>query len=223
VAAIEAALVQRAATGRGQHLDLALLDTMVGVLANQGLDYLASGIANTRMGNAHPTIVPYQAFPASDGDMVIAVGNDRQFRALAGALHVPGLADDPRFATNPARVVNRAELVPLLAGQTRTLRRHDLLARLEQAGVPAGPINTVAEVFADPQVAARGMRLDLDDGGGAAVPGIRTPILMSDATLRYDRPAPRLGEHTGEVLRELGYDEAAISALAAKGVTAPKP
>ncbi|HET7714378.1 MAG TPA: CaiB/BaiF CoA-transferase family protein [Bauldia sp.] len=215
VIAIEAALVARERTGEGQHLDLALLDTQVGVLANQAMNYLVSGKAPRRLGNAHPNIVPYQSFPVKDGHVIIAVGNDGQFRGLCGVLGRPELADDPRFATNRARVEHRAALVPLLAERTRTLSRADLLGALEAAGVPAGPINSVAEVFADPQVAARRMRLDLPVAGGGTVPSVRTPILMSATPPAYERPSPRLGEHTDAILAELGYEPGEIARLSA--------
>jgi crotonobetainyl-CoA:carnitine CoA-transferase CaiB-like acyl-CoA transferase len=217
VIAIEAAIVARDRTGTGQHIDMALLDTQVGVLANQAMNYLVSGRSPRRLGNAHPNIVPYQAFPVADGHVIIAVGNEAQFRHLCGALGVPSLADDPRFATNRDRVAHRDVLVPLIADRTRTFTRADLLAALEAAGVPAGPINAVADVFADPQVAARGMRLDLA-ADGATVPSVRTPIVMSDTPLAYDRASPRLGADTAAILAELGYDDADIARFLAEGV-----
>jgi crotonobetainyl-CoA:carnitine CoA-transferase CaiB-like acyl-CoA transferase len=216
--AILAALRRRDATGRGAHIDMALLDTQVSVLANQAMNYLVSGEAPRRLGNAHPNIVPYQSFPVADGHVIIAVGNDGQFRHLCAVLGEPALADDPRFATNRARVEHRAALVPLIAGRTRTFTRAELLAALEAAGVPAGPINTVADVFADPQVVARGMRLDLPAGDDRTVPSVRTPILMSETPPAYDRASPRLGEHTAEVLAELGFAPTDIDRLAATGV-----
>lgn len=218
VVAIEAALIARAATGAGQHLDLALLDSQVGVLANQAMNYLVSGHSPRRLGNAHPNIVPYQSFPAEDGHLIIAVGNDTQFRHLATVLGAPGLADDPRFATNRARVEHRSALAPLIAARTRTWKRAALLAALEAAGVPAGPINSVAEVFADPQVVHRGMRIDLPRETGEPVPSVRTPILMSATPPAYHTPSPQLGEHTTAILAELGYDAAAIADLARRGV-----
>jgi crotonobetainyl-CoA:carnitine CoA-transferase CaiB-like acyl-CoA transferase len=217
VIAIEAATVARERTGTGQHIDMALLDTQVGVLANQAMNYLVSGRSPRRLGNAHPNIVPYQAFPVADGHVIIAVGNEAQFRHLCGALGVPSLADDPRFATNRDRVAHRDVLVPLIADRTRTFTRADLLAALEAAGVPAGPINAVADVFADPQVAARGMRLDLA-ADGATVPSVRTPIVMSDTPLAYDRASPRLGADTAAILAELGYDAADVARFLAEGV-----
>jgi crotonobetainyl-CoA:carnitine CoA-transferase CaiB-like acyl-CoA transferase len=199
VVAIQSALAQRERTGRGMQIDMALLDTMVGILANQGLNYLVSGIAPQRLGNAHPNIVPYQTFDALDGPISVAVGNDAQFRRFCEVLGTAQIATDERFATNEVRVNHREVLVPLLAAAIRHRRRDELLAALELREIPAGPVNSLAEVFADPQVVARGMRIDLEQ-----IPSIRTPIVFSDAQLALGRPAPRLGEHTDEVLRELG-------------------
>jgi crotonobetainyl-CoA:carnitine CoA-transferase CaiB-like acyl-CoA transferase len=199
VVAIQSALAQRERTGRGMQIDMSLLDTMVGILANQGLNYLVSGIAPQRLGNAHPNIVPYQAFDARDGPITVAVGNDAQFQRFCDVIGTAQIAGDPRFVTNEARVTHRAVLVPLLAAAIRHRHRDELLAALELQEVPAGPVNSLAEVFADPQVVARGMRIDFGQ-----IPSIRTPIVFSDAPLALSRPAPRLGEHTAEVLRELG-------------------
>ncbi len=218
VIAVQAALAHRALTGEGQHIDMALLDTQVGVLANQALNYLATGIAPHRLGNAHPNIVPYQVFAAADGHIVVAVGNDGQFRQLVTVLGAPGLADNPLAATNEARVANRAVLVPELARLIAPFARADLLARLEEANVPAGPINTVAEVFADPQVIHRAMRVDLPHAGGVSRPSVRTPITMSRTPLTAERSAPLLGEHTAEILAELGHDAADIDRLVGDGV-----
>jgi crotonobetainyl-CoA:carnitine CoA-transferase CaiB-like acyl-CoA transferase len=214
VIAIQAALAHRDRTGEGQHLDLSLLDSQVGVLANQAMNYLVSGAAPRRIGNAHPSIVPYQSLPVSDGHMIVAVGNDSQFRQLMTVLGRPELAGDPRYATNEARVANRHTLMPLLAGLTKTWSGARLLADLEAAGVPAGPINTVEQVFADPQVVHRGMRLDLPRSDGGTVPSVRTPIRMSQTPLVYDQASPLLGEHTAAVLGELGYAAAEILRLA---------
>ena len=205
-------------TGAGQHLDLALLDSQVGVLNNQAMNYLVSGVSPRRLGNAHPNIVPYQSFPVEDGHVIIAVGNDGQFRQLCTVLDRPELADDPRFSTNRSRVAHREVLVPLIAGRTRSFTRAGLLAALEAAGVAAGPINTVADVFADPQVVARGMRLDLPMGDDATVPSVRTPILMSETPPAYDRASPRLGAHTDAILDELGLSADEIDRLAAQRV-----
>ncbi|WP_062119437.1 CaiB/BaiF CoA transferase family protein [Aureimonas sp. AU40] len=187
--AIQAALARRERTGRGDRIDMALMDCMTGVLANQALNYFASGVAPTRLGNAHPNIVPYQSFPVADGHVVIACGNDRQFARLAAELGLSELATDERFATNEARVANRAVLVPVMTERLARRSRDEFLAALEREGVPAGPINTLADVFDDPQVAHRGMRIE--PGG---VPGLRTPIRFGEAGLSLDRPSPVLGE-----------------------------
>ena len=217
VIAIQAALAARAQTGHGQWIDMALFDVQVGVLANQAMNYLVSGVAPTRLGNAHPNIVPYQVFAAADSSLVIAVGNDGQFRNLVGVLAVPDIADDPAFATNEARVANRAKLIAGLSALIAKFKRADLLKRLERARVPAGPINNVAEVFADPQLIDRGMRLNLPRPGSDGVPTVRTPILMSDSNLVYGRASPRLGEHTSEVLAELGYEMEEVTGLMTNG------
>ncbi|HEU4961934.1 MAG TPA: CaiB/BaiF CoA-transferase family protein [Sphingomonas sp.] len=192
VIAIQAALAMRTRTGRGQHIDMALLDTMSGVLANQAMNYLVSGVSPTRLGNAHPNIAPYAAFPTADGWFILAVGNDAQFRRFCAVAGLDDLAEDERFATNPARVANRDDLTARIAQATQRFARDDLLARLEAEGVPAGPINTVAQAFADPQVIHRGMALSIPREGGDSVPGVRTPIRFSDADLVLDRPAPQL-------------------------------
>jgi crotonobetainyl-CoA:carnitine CoA-transferase CaiB-like acyl-CoA transferase len=198
VVGIQSALAQRERTGRGMQIDMSLLDTMVGILANQGLNYLVSGISPQRLGNAHPNIVPYQAFAALDGTMCVAIGNDAQFRRFCVLLDLPQLAADPRFASNPARVAHREVLIPLIAAAIGQRQREELLQGLEREEIPAGPVNSIAEVFADPQVIARAMRIDL-----GPIPSIRTPIRFSAAQLALTRPAPRLGEHTAEVLQEL--------------------
>ena len=185
VIGILAAIEQRHRTGRGQRIDMALLDVATAITANQAMNYLASGKAPRRMGNAHPNIVPYQVFDCADGHIIIAVGNDGQFRRFCHVLGLAELAADPAHATNPQRLARRDTLVATLQAATRQRAKADLLAACEAAGVPAGPINDMAEVFADPQVIAR--RLRIDPGG---VPGVRTPILFSDADLRTDRPAP---------------------------------
>lgn len=188
VIGIQAALAARARTGRGQRVDMALLDCMTGVLANQAMNYLVSGRAPRRMGNAHPNIAPYQTFPTADGWFILAVGNDGQFRRLCTVLGLGALATDPRLAHNAGRVAHRLELAEAIGAVTRQWRRDDLLAALEAATVPAGPINTVADVFADPQVIARGMRIEAD-----GVPGLRLPIRFSDSPQPPGRGAPRLG------------------------------
>lgn len=170
--AILAALRRRDMAGGGAHIDMALLDTQVAVLANQALNWMVSGVVPHRMGNGHANLAPYQSFVCADGDLIIAVGNDGQFRKLCDVLALP-LADDPRFATNPARVENRAALIAALTAVIVTWRKADLYEALEEAGVPAGPINTVAEVFADPQVVARGMAITRD-----GIPGVASPIVI---------------------------------------------
>ncbi len=203
VIGIQAALQQRERTGVGQHIDMALLDSMVGVLANQALNYLSSGESPHRLGNAHPNIVPYQVFAVADGHVILAVGNDRQFGRLCDYLGLSELATDARFQTNSARVANRDILIPLLSQALLERRRADVLLAMQEQGTPAGPINTVAEAFADPQVVHRKMLLAM----AGSIPGVRIPIQMSGATLGTERPAPRLGEHTEEVFRELGAQE----------------
>jgi crotonobetainyl-CoA:carnitine CoA-transferase CaiB-like acyl-CoA transferase len=199
VIAIEAALITRERTGRGQSIDLALFDSMSAMLANQAMNYLASGRSPKRMGNAHVNLAPYQTLPVSDGWLIVAVGNDGQFARLCGALGLESLARDPRFATNPGRVTNRDEMDRELTAKTVLWKRDELLAALEKAVVPAGPINTIADLFDDPQFRARGMRIDPEGAHG-----VRTPILMSDNPLTLNRRSPNLGEHQIEILREIG-------------------
>jgi crotonobetainyl-CoA:carnitine CoA-transferase CaiB-like acyl-CoA transferase len=196
--AILAALRQRDVTGHGQHIDMSLLDVATAITANQAMNYLTTGTAPIRMGNAHPNLMPYQAFPCRDGWIIIAVGNDGQFRRFAALLGAPGLADDAEFATNPARVRNRAALEPRLSDLTAEWDKSALLAACEDHGVPAGPINDMSEVFSDPQIAARDMVASVD-----GVPAVRTPIRMSDADLGPDRPSPRLDEHGAGIRHEL--------------------
>ncbi|SCY56109.1 CaiB/BaiF CoA transferase family protein [Microvirga guangxiensis] len=204
VVGILAALRQRDQTGEGSHLDMALLDVQTSVLANQAMNYLASAKSPRRMGNAHPNIVPYQVFPVADGHVIVAVGNDGQFSRFVAVLGYPELAQDERFATNAGRVRHRAELVPILTRLTLETTRDALLAALEKQGVPAGPINTVEDVFADPQVIARGMKIDLPSiaAKGGAIPSVRSPIVMNGKPMAAARPSPRLGEHTDEVLSD---------------------
>lgn len=204
VVGILAALRRRDTTGEGAHLDMALLDVQTSVLANQAMNYLASGKAPRRMGNAHPNIVPYQVFPVSDGHVIVAVGNDGQFARFVSVLGQPELAQDERFRTNAGRVRHRPDLVPALTGLTLRMTRDGLLSALEAQGVPAGPINTVADVFADPQVVARGMRIDLPSSAakGGAIPSVRSPIMIDGKPMAAGNPSPRLGEHTEEVLSD---------------------
>jgi glutaryl-CoA transferase len=204
VVGILAALRRRDQTGEGAHLDMALLDVQTSVLANQAMNYLASGRTPRRMGNAHPNIVPYQVFPVSDGHVIVAVGNDGQFGRFLTVLGRPDLAGDERFRTNAGRVRYRTDLVPVLTELTLRFSRDALLSALEAQGVPAGPINTVGDVFADPQVVARGMRIDLPSAAarGGAIPSVRSPIVLDGEPMAAARPSPRLGEHTGEVLND---------------------
>jgi len=196
VIAIQSALLMRERTGRGQWIDLALLDTMTGVLANQAMNWFASGQVPTRVGNAHLNVCPYAVFPCADGWFILAVGNDGQYRRFCAAVGLP--ADDPRYATNALRLEHREPLFAAIEAATRTFPQADLLARLEAAGVPAGPINTVAQAFADPQVVARAMRIDAARPDGSTVPGVRTPIRFSEAALVTDRAAPMLGSGDGD-------------------------
>lgn len=202
--AILAALRRREETGEGAHIDMALLDTQVGVLGNQAMNYLVSGVPPKRMGNAHPNIVPYQVFPAADGHLIVAVGNNAQFSKLTKVLGAPELASDPRFATNAERVAHREALAALISSLTAQRTRDELLAALERDGVPAGPINSVADVFDDPQVKFRGMRIDVAapvaDGG--FIPGVRSPITIDGEPAAADRPAPELGADAEDVLAD---------------------
>jgi crotonobetainyl-CoA:carnitine CoA-transferase CaiB-like acyl-CoA transferase len=196
VVGILAALHARATTGQGAHIDMSLLDVQVGVLGNQALNYFATGQTPPRMGNAHVNLVPYQAFPMAEGYIVIAAGNDGQFARLCGALGQPDLAEDPRFRTNPDRVRNREVLIPLLIACLASLSRETLLHRLEAVGVPAGPVNSVADAINDEQIRHREMRIDVD-----GVPGIRLPILLDGQALISPDPSPELGQDTETILR----------------------
>jgi len=206
VVGILAALIEREQTDRGCLVDTALVDTQVGVLANQALNYLVSGKVPRRIGNAHPNIVPYQVFPVADGHIIIATGNDSQFGKLCALLGEPKIAEEPRYRSNSDRLANREELIARLSALTARWRRDDLLAKLEALGVPAGPINSLDQVFADPQVVHRSMRIDRPSAAakGGKIPGIRTPIIIGGRPMAAERPSPQLGEHTAEVLREIG-------------------
>jgi crotonobetainyl-CoA:carnitine CoA-transferase CaiB-like acyl-CoA transferase len=215
--AIQAALIHRDRTGAGSHIDMALLDVQVAVLANQALNYLVSGAAPFRLGNAHPNIAPYQAFAASDGHVIIAVGNDGQFARLCQAMGRPDLASDGRFATNAARVAHREELIPVLAERVAARPTAEWLALLEEAGVPAAPINTLDQAFAEPQVRHRGMTISLPHGSGS-VKLVRCPIRADGFETGAETAPPLLGEHTEEVLKGvLGLDDEDISELRARG------
>ena len=215
--AVLAALAHRDRTGEGQYIDMALLDVQVALLANMNTNFLASGKAPVRWGNAHPNIVPYQTFQTSDGWIIVAVGNDGQFRKFVEAGGRPELADDERFATNPSRVRHRDTLVPMLAEMVKTLGKAHWIAALEAAGVPCGPINELDEVFDNEQVIARGMQVSLPHPCGADVKLVRNPIRMSATPPDARTAPPLLGAQTEDVLRDmLGYDDARIAALKAK-------
>ena len=203
VIAIQAALRHAEATGQGQHIDMALFDSQVAVLANQNLNFLVSGASPVQMGNAHPNIAPYEVVQAADGHFILAIGNDSQFQKFCRVVGLDALPLDADFATNAARVANRGRLREKIDEALKPLERAPLLAKLDAAGVPASPINTIGEMFADPQAIARGMRMDLDDGHGNMLPSVRAPMVMSQTPLAYERPSPRLGEHTAEILAEL--------------------
>ncbi|RWB77907.1 MAG: CoA transferase [Mesorhizobium sp.] len=203
VIAIQAALRHAERTGEGQHIDMALYDSQISALGNQNLNYLVSGKSPVQMGNAHMNIAPYEVLPVKDGHIILAVGNDGQFGKFCAVVGLTDLPVNPDFATNPARVANRVKLRERIIETLATWDRDPLLANLEAAGVPASPINTIGQMFADPQTMARGMRLDLDDGHGNRLPSVRAPMVMSGTPLVYERPSPRLGEHTAEILAEL--------------------
>ena len=203
VIAIQAALRHAEATGEGQYVDMALLDTQVSVLGNQNLNYLVSGKVPVQMGNAHMNIAPYEVLPVRDGFFILAVGNDGQFQRFCNVTGLERLAADPDYATNPARVTNRKRLREILIETLAEMDRDPLLRDLEKAAVPASPINDIGQMFEDPQVIARGMRMDLDDGHGNRLPSVRAPMVMHGTPLSYERPSPRLGEHTDEILAEL--------------------
>lgn len=204
VIAIQSALIERERSGKGQHIDMALLDSMVGVLANQAQNFLVSGNSPTRMGNAHPNIAPYQAFEVSDGHLIIAVGNDGQFEKLLKTLGLSAFTNDSRFKTNQSRVENRDELTNLLAPEIIKYTKAVLLQKLERAGVPVGPIHNVEDVFADPQVIARQMKVSTPykGGDGEMSEGIRTPIKFSRSELSLNTGVPRLSEHSEEILKK---------------------
>ena len=216
--AILAALNERHRSGLGQHIDLALLDTQTAVLANQASNYLTSGKAPGRQGNSHPNVVPYQVFESSDGHMIIAVGNDGQFKRLCETLGAPALAADQRYALNAGRIRHRESLIPEIAALVRGWTKAALIAALERAGVPAGPINAIDEVFADPQVEHRGLRMTLPHPRAGSVDLVASPIRYSRTPVAYQGAPPELNADAGWVLRErLGLDEAQIEALEAAG------
>lgn len=216
---ILAALNHRHQSGVGQHVDLALLDVQVACLANQAMNYLTTGVPPKRLGNAHPNIVPYQDFPGADGDFILAVGNDSQFRKFCEVAGCVELGSDPRFASNKGRVANREVLVPLLRQVTVFKSTAQWIELLEQAGVPCGPINNLQQVFEDPQVKARGLRLDMPHALGCLAPQVASPIRLSATPVEYRQAPPLLGQHTEQVLQSLlGMDLQQISALRSAGV-----
>jgi crotonobetainyl-CoA:carnitine CoA-transferase CaiB-like acyl-CoA transferase len=217
VAAIVAALFERGASGRGQYIDMSLLDTQVSWLANQSLNYLVSGEMPKRWGNAHPNLTPYQAFATLDGDLILAIGNDGQFRRFC---EVAGLtiAAEPRFADNRSRLANRDALVAIIARAMKGRSAADWMAALEPAGVPCGPINTIDQVFGDPQVVARGLQFALPHAQAGSVPQVGNPIQFSRSRIEYRLAPPVLGEHTEQVLGELlGLTPSEIASLRGRG------
>ena len=215
--AILAALAHRDRTGQGQYIDMALLDVQVAMMANMNMNYLVSGKVPTRQGNAHANVVPYQVFDAADGRLVLAIGNDGQFAKfceLAGC----SLAQDPRFRKNADRVRNREQLIPLLEGILRHKTVAQWVSSLQPIGVPVGPINNIQQVFAEPQVINRGMQVELPHPLAGTVPLVANPIKFSATPLRYEQAPPTLGQHTWEVLTELGLDAEQCRKLAARGI-----
>ena len=206
VVGILAALAAREKTGKGCYVDTALVDSTVGVLSNQALNYFVSGKVPKRIGNAHANIVPYQVFPVADGYAIVATGNDNQYVKFCNVLGAPELAQGPDYQNNIGRLKHREELIGKLSALTSKMKRDDLLAKLEAQGVPAGPINDLEQVFKDPQVIHRGMKLDLPSAAAksGSIPGLRTPIVIDGWRAASERPSPRLGEHTAEILKEIG-------------------
>lgn len=216
--AIMAALIARGRTGKGQYIDMALFDCAVATLANVSMNWLVGGTIPPRLGNAHPNIVPYQVFGcAGGGHFILACGNDRQFAGVCAVVGHPEWAVDERFATNPARVRHRQPLTALLKEAFLAKGRDDWLAELDKAGVPCGPINTIDEAFADPQLIHRGLEISLPDSRGQKVPLAGCPIKLSDTPVRYTLAPPALGEHTDEVLAALGLDVAEVATLRQHG------
>ncbi|MBV8977640.1 MAG: CoA transferase [Alphaproteobacteria bacterium] len=217
--AILAALLHQARTGEGQSIDMALFDCQAAALANQATNYLAGGMLPTRLGNAHPNIVPYQVFAVGDGHLILAVANDRQFASFARAAGVPELASDARFQSNAARVAHRDILIALLEPILRARSLRDWIAALEAGNVPCGPINRIDQVFADPQAIARGLTVAMSHPDAGALKLVASPLRLSRTPPEYRRPPPRLGEHTAEVLREeLAMSDAEIAALVSSGI-----
>jgi crotonobetainyl-CoA:carnitine CoA-transferase CaiB-like acyl-CoA transferase len=216
--AILAAVAKREKTGQGETIDLAMLDVASGILANQAMNFLVGGRVPHRAGNRHPNIQPQDVFPAKDGHIVLAVGNDGQFVKLCEAIGRPDWAQDPRFVKNQDRVRHESELTPMLSERFRDFTRAELTALLDAAGVPCGPINAVPDVFEDKQVKHRRMLRDLPHPLAGSVPQVVSPIRMQDSPLAFDKPPPTLGQHTAEVLAELGLTDDDRATLAARGV-----
>jgi crotonobetainyl-CoA:carnitine CoA-transferase CaiB-like acyl-CoA transferase len=217
--AVLAALAERDRSGEGQWIDCCLFDSSVAMMAVMDMNYLVGGTPPERAGNAHQNIVPYQVFPCADGHLIVGVGNDGQFRKFCDLAGRPDWADDERFATNRARVQHRETLVPMIDALMRTRTQREWLAALERVGIPCGPINRLDQVFADPQIQARKMKIDLPHPLAGTVPLVRTPLLLSRTPLGYDAAPPLLGEHTRSVLHaRLGLDAAALDDLAVRGV-----
>ncbi|HWL05545.1 MAG TPA: CaiB/BaiF CoA-transferase family protein [Xanthobacteraceae bacterium] len=217
--AILAAVIQRQKTGVGQHIDLSLLDVQVATLANQASNYLVSGQAPGRMGNAHPNIVPYQDFATADGHIIIAVGNDAQFTKLCQIMNLPDIAARDSFRTNDERVRNRHELIPLLDEAFRQRGTSEWVSLMETAGIPCGPINTMKDVFQDPHIRARNINFELPHGAGGAAPSVANPIRFSETPISYRNAPPRHGEHSREILEQvLCLSQAEIERLETAGV-----
>ena len=217
--AILSALRVRDATGKGQHIDMALLDTQVSWLINQGLDYLTAGITPVRRGNAHPTVVPYETFPSSDGWFIIAIGNDGQFARFCAEAGRPEMAEDERFATNPARVIHHDALIEEMRAITRTRTETEWMADLAKVGVPCGPVNDIPAAIDDPHALERGSRVKQPHpvSGSGYVETLGNPMKLSETPVTYRRPPPMVGQHTKEVLAELGFDEDDLRAKGALG------
>jgi crotonobetainyl-CoA:carnitine CoA-transferase CaiB-like acyl-CoA transferase len=210
---------QEGAKGRGQHIDMALLDCGVAILSNQGANFLVGGTPPARIGNAHPNIVPYQTFRTADGDVILAAGNDNLFRKFCELAGSPELALDARFATNTSRVNNRASLAPVMNEIFKERTTAEWVKLLDEGGVPCGPINNIQQVFDDPQVKARGLRIELDHPAGSKAPMVRSPMRFSETQLEFKIPPPMLGQHTEEILRdELGRSQADIAKLRNDGI-----
>lgn len=218
--AIQAALLHRNDSGIGQYIDMALLDVQVATLANQAMNYLVGGKPPVRLGNAHPNIVPYEAFPTADGHIILAVGNDTQFARFCALAGAPELADNPAFATNALRVENRSALTPLVAELMRSHSSDWWLENLGLQRVPCGPINSLDKVFDDPQVKHRQMQIELPLPGGGNVPGVASPVKFSHTPIEYSAAPPALGQHTDQILSALGLSEADIAQLKAGKVIA---